>query len=215
MAGEVYRATGDAARAEALFGALIAADPSDVLAYSALGQLHLAQGRIADARADLQQIAARQPNSATAHAMIGMLLESEGKTADAEKAYTAALAADPRQATAANNLAWIYVDSNRNLDQALQLAQTAKEVLPEDANVADTLGWIYYRKDLLSQALNALKQSVERDPHNVLAQYHLGMAQLKNGNRREAKRALEQALAKGARFSGDVEARQALLTLGD
>jgi tetratricopeptide (TPR) repeat protein len=215
MAADVARAAHDPAAAETELKRAIAIDPSSIMAYSALGQLHLSQGRLADARADLQQIVARQPRSSAANTMVGMLLEAEGKPADAERSYEAALAADPRAATAANNLAWLYVESNRNIDQALQLAQTAKEVMPEDASVADTLGWIYLRKDLVPQALAALKQSVERDPTSPLAQYHLGLAQLKNGNRAAARQALKQALTSGSSFSGDADARRLLATLAE
>ena len=87
--------------------------------------------------------------------------------------------------------------------------------MPEDASVADTLGWIYLRKELLPQALAALKQSVERDPTSPLAQYHLALAELKYGHRADARKALQHALASGAGFSGDADARRLLTTLGD
>ena len=74
----------------------------------------------------------RDPKSVGASTMIGMLLEAQGKKAEAEKAYEQVLAIDSRAPVAANNLAWIYVASNRNLDQALQLAQTAHQTLPEE-----------------------------------------------------------------------------------
>ena len=50
---------------------------------------------------------------------------------------------------AANNLAFLYADEGGNLDLALQLAQTAKQHLPNSAEVDDTLGWVYYKKGCL------------------------------------------------------------------
>ena len=80
-------------------------------------------------------------------------LEAQGKKAEAEKAYEQVLAIDSRAPVAANNLAWIYVASNRNLDQALQLAQTAHQTLPEEPAVNDTLGWILVQKDMAARGV--------------------------------------------------------------
>ena len=79
-----------------------------------------------------------------------MLLESQHQLPEAEKLYQKVLSVNPHAGVAANNLAWLYVSSNRNLDEALQLAQTALQQLPDEAHVMDTLGWIYYRKDMPS-----------------------------------------------------------------
>ena len=61
--------------------------------------------------------------------MVAMLQEAQGKTADAEAGYKRVLAIDPLAAIAANNLAWLYVASERNLDEAMQYAQTAQQRL--------------------------------------------------------------------------------------
>ncbi len=77
-----------------------------------------------------------------------MILQMEGKNAEAQKQYEKVMTLDPRAPVAANNLAWIYAESGANLDVALQLAQTAKAGLPDSPEVDDTLGWVYYKKDL-------------------------------------------------------------------
>lgn len=33
-----------------------------------------------------------------------------------------------------------------NIDETLNLAQSAKREVPEDPHISDTLGWIYYKK---------------------------------------------------------------------
>jgi Flp pilus assembly protein TadD len=84
--------------------------------------------------------------------------------------------------------------SRGDLESALQLAQTAKSALPDDPMVGDTLGWIYYKKGLTALAVSTLQQSAGASPSSATIQYHLGLAHLKTGNRKEARRALEQAL---------------------
>ena len=94
-----------------------------------LGQLYVRQHRIEEAKARFQDVLKRDPKSVPADTMLAMLLEGQGRTAEAEKEYQHILALDGQAAVAANNLAWIYVAGDRNLDEALQLAQTAHQAL--------------------------------------------------------------------------------------
>ena len=83
---------------------------------------------------------------------------------------------------AANNLALLYLDSGENIDVALQHAQTAVAAMPEVPEVLDTLGWIYYKKNLSAQAIPPLARSVEKQPKNPVYHYHLGLAQVLAGD---------------------------------
>jgi tetratricopeptide (TPR) repeat protein len=95
----------------------------------------------------------------------------------------------------------------------LGYAQTAREVMPDDPNIADTLGWIYYQKKNYPQAANLLKEAAEKMSDNPMVLYHYGMAQYKNGNKSEAKGALEKSLALGANHPGATEAKATLAAL--
>ena len=86
------------------------------------------------------------------------------------------LAIDTRSVIAANNLAYMYAETGGNLDRALSLAQTAVEGAPDSAAVQDTLGWVYYQKQLPDLAIRAFEQSVAKDPDNPIYHYHLGLA---------------------------------------
>ena len=44
--------------------------------------------------------------------------------------------------------------------------------LPGVAGVSDTLGYIYYKKDLAGLAISALKFSTEAEPENAIYHYH-------------------------------------------
>jgi predicted Zn-dependent protease len=146
--------------------------------------------------------------------MTGMLMEMQGQVAAAEKQYQRVLSLDPHAAVAANNLAYIYVSSNRNLDQALQLARTAKEQLPDEPRVRDTLGWIYVKKNMIDAAIPELESSTKKTPDDPVAQYHLGMAYVQSGDWDKARGALKRALALKTDFEGSAEARKALESIG-
>jgi tetratricopeptide (TPR) repeat protein len=127
--------------------------------------------------------------------------------------YKQALELDPQFAPAANNLAWLYSERGKNIDVALSLAQTAMEKLPDDPNVSDTLGWIYYKKGAYRKALALLEESREKLPDNAVVRYHVGMAYEKTGDHPSAKRELDRALKISPSFEGADEARQALQAL--
>ena len=146
--------------------------------------------------------------------MLGMLYEMRGKAVEAEKQYEKVLALDSTAAVASNNLAYIYADGNRNLDVALQLAQTAQRGLPDEPNAVDTLGWVYYRKGMTSAAIRELESAVKTSPKDPLLRYHLGMAYNQAGELAKAKATLEEALSIGTQFPGADDARKTLAGLG-
>jgi tetratricopeptide (TPR) repeat protein len=138
------------------------------------------------------------------------MYQQTGHIKEAESYYRKAL--DMRQdfAPAANNLAWVLAEHGGNIDEALGFAQAAKERMPEDPSIMDTLGWIYYKKGLYRSAIVELEQSHEKLQTNPIIAYHLGMAYLKNNQRQEAKKALETALKISEQFPGSEEARKVL-----
>jgi tetratricopeptide (TPR) repeat protein len=214
LAGRTYATVGDTANAEKLLRQAIDADPARLQAYVLLGSLYVSQHRANDALAQFRDVLKQNPHSVATSTMIGMLLESQGQIAEAEKQYRQTIALDATAAVASNNLAWIYAQANKNLDEALQLAQTAKQGIPDDPHVTDTLGWVYVRKNFASLAIPHLESSVLKDPNNSVYQYHVGLAYLMAGQGEKAKRALTRALQIKSDFDGAADARRALATIG-
>ena len=112
---------------------------------------------------------------------------------------------------AANNLAWIDANTEgANLDVALQLAQTAKAQLPNQHEIDDTLGWIYYKKGMATRAIESFENSTLKSPTNASYAYHLGLAYHKNGDTAKARAELERALKLKPDFEGAAEAKKIL-----
>ena len=129
--------------------------------------------------------------------MVAVIHQVQGRSNDARAAYQRILDVDARAVVANNNLAYIYAEEGKDLDMALQMAQAAKAASPEDPDVSDTLGWVYYKKDMATQAIGPLLQSIRVNPNNPLYHYHLGLAYQKNGERAKAITALERAVQLG------------------
>ena len=125
-----------------------------------------------------------------------------------------AVVGNPQQApVAANNLAWLYAESGGNLDIALQLAQAAKRQMQNSSEVDDTLGWVYYKKQVSTLAIRSLKRAVDIDGRNPVHQYHLGMAYAADGQDKMARKTLQTALGLSKDFEGADEARRVMGTL--
>jgi Flp pilus assembly protein TadD len=145
--------------------------------------------------------------------LIGLLFESQNKVEEARKRYEKALSLDSTAPIAANNLAWLMAEHGGNLDVALQLAQTAKAKLPDAPEVSDTLGWVYYKKELFDQAVTALAESTAKRPDVAMYHYHLGLSLAKKGDGSRARDSLTTALKLDSKAAQADEARGVLARL--
>ena len=162
--------------------------------WNRLGVLQLQLGQRDAALASFQQAGNADPRAGGAFVNQGMLLEQMGRKKEAAEAYNRALGVDPGNTIALNNLAYINAESGSNLDQAMTLAQRAKKQVPDNPDISDTLGYVYYQKNLNSQALEIFRQNVQQYPQNGSFRFHLAMALLKQGNKDAAREEAEKAL---------------------
>lgn len=210
LAARTYSMTGDPATAEQLLRRLIQVHPSYVPGYAALGQLYMRQRRLDAAIAEFDAMAAREPKPVAPLTLIAVILQAQGKPSEARARYERALQIDPGAPVAANNLAWMLAESGNSLDRALQLAQAAARALPDAPEVNDTLGFVYYKRNLLPQAIQAFRASIAKDESNAEYHYHLGLALAKNGDGAGAARHLERALMLHPNFPGAADAQAVL-----
>jgi len=80
-----------------------------------------------------------RPNDPIPHLRLALLLDQQGERAVARPIYEQVLKIEPDNAVALNNVAYMMAEGGEDLDQALALAQRAKQKLPENLDVADTL----------------------------------------------------------------------------
>jgi tetratricopeptide (TPR) repeat protein len=155
------------------------------------------------------QLLAVNPKQAGAHMMIAVIHDSQKKPELSEKHYRACLEIDPKFAPAANNLAYLLAEGDRDLNEALKWAQTAKGILPEEPSVMDTLGWVYYKKGLYDSAIAEFRSSLAK-AENPTVIFHLGLAYHKKGELDKARAELKRALELNSGFDGAEQARALL-----
>jgi tetratricopeptide (TPR) repeat protein len=117
---------------------------------------------------------------------------------------------------AANNLAYLkseYPRSSNDLEEALELAKRAYQLRPDQANTADTLGWIYYKMGDPKRSLPLLEEAVNQVPQAAIFNYHLGMVLYSTGDKEKARGNLKKATESGEDFIGREEAVKTLRRL--
>jgi Flp pilus assembly protein TadD len=108
--------------------------------------------------------------------------------------YEHILKLDPNHPIALNNLAYRKAEEGQDLDGALTMAQRARQLQPNATAMADTLGWIYIKKNLSADATRIFQDLVKKEPDNAIYHYHYGLALIQKGDKPSARRELEVAL---------------------
>ena len=198
---------------EKFFKKAIAQNPENLKAYYALAGLYLSENQQEQAIAQYNEVLAVNPGQASAHMLLATIYDMQKRLDLSEKHYRAALEIDPGFVPAANNLAYVLADQDKDLNDALSFAQLAKRKMPDNPNVMDTLGWVYYKKGLYANAIAEFSDCLEQMPDNATVIYHLGMAYYKKGDHEKARAELEKALLLDENFTGAAEARKTLAKL--
>lgn len=187
--------------------------PDSPVAHMMLAHAYLQSNQPDKAMAALQAASSRSSQHAGVPLLMAGLHEQRGEHAAARDAYEKGLALDPRNAAALNNLACLYADHFGKLDRAFELAQTAREILPNSPETADTLGWILHRRGQYARALPLLEQAAAALPKNGDVLYHLGLTHYMLGAEEPARQAFQRALATPGVFASKDSAQEYLSVL--
>lgn len=163
--------------------------------WTLMGEAYLRKGDIQQSINSLEKAHQGQPNNPSVTTNLGMLYELQNKPDVARKYYELSIKVDPNNAYALNNLAYLMSQNSGDLDEALTYATHAKQRLPEHAEINDTLGWIYLKKNLTDQALDTFKALVVKAPQNPTFHYHYAMALYQKGDRENARKECQSALS--------------------
>jgi tetratricopeptide (TPR) repeat protein len=208
-----FAAERDWSRAEAELQKAIELDAGFNPAYDALVSVYVAGGRLPDAVREMETLVAKDPTN-PAKLLVAALLEQRMKQdAKAADIYEKLLAVNPEFLPALNNLACIYAEQVSKLDRAYELAQKARTLQPKEALIADTLGWVIYKRGDYQQALPLLQEAAVGLADNPEIQFHVGMASYMMGQADAAHKALQRAADSPADFPGKQEAKRRLASL--
>ena len=169
-------------------------NPNDGPVHRQLAQIYLGQRNFADAQRHFQRATELMPEDAASFLFLAMSVEAQGDLQGAARYYQRAIDLAPDTPIALNNLAYILAETGGNLDRALALAERARSRAPHNPDIADTLAWVYTKRNLNDSAIAILDELVAKQPGNASWRYHLAVALYQKGDGQRARRELEAAL---------------------
>jgi tetratricopeptide (TPR) repeat protein len=199
LGSALFLAKKDRSEVKAAYEKSVALDKQNYDAFIHLAQAYAVNGEIDQAIATGEESLKENPRQPSLDILLGNLYQSKRDWKKAEDAYQKALAINSQNPVAANELARLMLSTGENLDIALGLAQTAGKGLPNSSAVADTLGWIYYRKGVYPLAINYLQEALKLQEASKMSEnpdihYHLGWAYEKTNQPALARQHFEQVL---------------------
>jgi tetratricopeptide (TPR) repeat protein len=122
------------------------------------------------------------------------------------------LSFDPKHANALNYLGYTFAELGENLEEAERLIKAALAQKPDDGYITDSLGWVYYKKGLLTKALKYLKKAVSLVPDDPIILEHLGDAYLGLSDKKKALQFYQRSLKKKEKYKAALEKKIKELT---
>jgi tetratricopeptide (TPR) repeat protein len=90
---------------------------------------------------------------------LGSIYEEAGMLDKAEDYYRQALSLEPRNPYGMNNLAFLLIDYDRNINEGLDLVDNALKSEPDNFSFLDTKGWGLFKEAKYHEALEFLERS--------------------------------------------------------
>jgi pentatricopeptide repeat protein len=203
----------DLAGAEAALKTAIELQPDLAEPYFMLAGIYANGDQPQKALENLEKLSAKDPRDVQALMLIGLLQEQRKNYSAARTSYEQLLAINPKSGVALNNLACLYAEQFQDLNKAQELAQKARDLLPQEPHTADTLGWILYKNRQYARALSLLQESAGKLPASADVQLHLGLTRYMLGQEEGARSALQAALELDPNLTGKDEANSKLAIL--
>lgn len=151
--------------------------------------------RYAEALEVLERLLKSNPGNAELLYDSALVADRLDKMALVEERLRQVIALQPENAHAYNALGYTFAERNMRLDEARELVARALALLPDDAFIIDSMGWVLYRQGDLAGALIQLQKAygLRQDPEIAA---HMGEVLWALGRQDEARRVLREAARK-------------------
>lgn len=157
-----------------------------------MAEIYLRFGALGDALRHYED-AARVSSDPGALMRVGVLADMEGKPDVAEKALRRFIQNAPDSYVGYNQLAWVFIQREIRLDEALELAQKADALQPGNASILDNIGWVKFLQGETSEAVLLLREANRLSGNaNPDVLYHLAAAEAELGGTQTAQSILSR-----------------------
>lgn len=187
--------SGKAAAANQLLEAAAAKEPDNREYVVGLADLYADQKRTDDALRLLEQARKTFGDDQALTLRVANVYEGGGRLPDAERELRKLMAEDPLNADAMNSLSYMLTENGQRLAEAIDLAQRALKLEPDNPAYLDTFGWALFKQGKTAEAAVPLGKAAAVLTGNSVIQDHHGDVLAKSGKSVEAVAAWQRALA--------------------
>lgn len=162
----------------------------------------------------------RSPDDVAARLVLAQNLQQGGNAAKAIAEYETIVRSRPEDSLVLNNLAWLHFESGAegSTARAIELSKRAYAVSPNNAQIADTYGWVLFRNGDVDKGVEVLaladvlaRDQGLKDSRDIT--YHYAAALAESGDRAGARLRLKSILNDGKPFYSRDEAQRLLDSL--
>ncbi|MFK8030967.1 MAG: XrtA/PEP-CTERM system TPR-repeat protein PrsT [Gammaproteobacteria bacterium] len=187
--------------------------------------LSLKLARLADLTGSDAEVILRRwleyaPDDSAARMVLAQRLQQDGRSNDAIAEYETIVAEKADDSLVLNNLAWLHFESGErdSLDRALDLSKRAYEMSTNNAQIADTYGWILFKAGQVEKGVEVLALADANAREQGLSDakditYHYAAALSESGDRTGARIQLQGILNDGLPFYSREDAQRLLDSL--
>lgn len=105
------------------------------------------------------------------HFYLATLYEKEGRRPQAKVHLRRAIRLYADNPEALNYLGYVYAEDGEHLDEAILMIQKALEFEPDNGAYLDSLGWAYFKKGMLKEALENLQRANDLMPDPIISEH--------------------------------------------
>jgi len=203
---------GQKSAAEKEYREILSEFPGLSTALTGLGELYDGMKEPKKA-AESYALAAEKTPGVKLRLKLAELYASSGEVDKAADEYRRVIAESPESAVPYNRLARLFFEKKNDMPAALKYAIKGSAVNPEDHEMKDTLGLIYFRMGQYEKALGAYSGIISEGTTNPASYYRIGLIYKKLGRGEDAAGAFEKALNINDEFPESPEAKKHLREL--
>jgi tetratricopeptide (TPR) repeat protein len=169
---------------------LIAANPGDLEAIMALGNVLRARKQFAECAEvyskGVDTLTKDEKSNWVIYYYRGICYERAKQWPKAEADLKKSLELYPEQPHVLNYLGYSWIDQGVHLDEGMSMIKRAVDQRADDGYIVDSLGWAHYRLGHMDEAVKQLERAVELKPEDPTINDHLGDAYWRVGRVLEA-----------------------------
>jgi tetratricopeptide (TPR) repeat protein len=166
--GNAYHKTGQYKKESKLYSKAERDFPDDPLLIQRQAVLSLSKGDTVEGNTYIKDFISLSEKRAVPEALImanlAMVYNDAGILDKSEKLFRELLSLYPENPDWMNMLAWMLIDSDRNIDEGLEIIDKALELSPYNSDMLDTKAWGLYKQGKYKKALGLLQKADSLKP---------------------------------------------------